>query len=284
MNDPAGEEFALSIEPRATGGTPLIFAFAGNDLVVADDALPSLAALGLDASLDGAICIGKRGRSTCYALALRDPQAPPGLRSIGLRAVFGELGPEAFAMASRAAQLLRWDREHRFCGACGTPTERAPGEPARICPACDLHAYPRISPAIMVLITRGREVLLARNKRNTTGMFSALAGFVEAGETLEETIVREVREEVGVSVTGIRYFGSQSWPFPHSLMIAFTAAYVSGEVTPDGIEIEEARFFDVDELPQLPPAGLSIASRLINAVTAQLRTPSVIPSGAPHGA
>jgi NAD+ diphosphatase len=124
----------------------------------------------------------------------------------------------------------------------------------------------------MVLIVRGREVLLARNKRNTTGMFSALAGFVEAGETLEETIVREVREEVGVSVNEIRYFGSQSWPFPHSLMIAFTATYVSGDVTPDGIEIEEARFFDVDALPQLPPAGLSIASRLINTVTAELRS------------
>jgi NAD+ diphosphatase len=271
MNDTAGEEFAVSIEPRETGGAPPIFAFAGKDLVIAGDALPSLDALGAGASLDGAICIGERGRSTCYALALRDSEPPPGSRGIGLRAVFGELGPEAFVMASRAAQLLTWDREHRFCGACGTPTERAAGEPARVCPACDLHAYPRISPAIMVLITRGREVLLARNKRNTTGMFSALAGFVEAGETLEETIVREVREEVGVSVNDIRYFGSQSWPFPHSLMIAFTANYLSGDVTPDGIEIEEARFFDVDALPQLPPAGLSIASRLINTVTTELR-------------
>ena len=272
MNDTAGEEFAVSIEPRETGGAPPIFAFAGKDLVIAGDALPSLDALGAGASLDGAICIGEwRGRRTCYALALRDPEPPPGSRGIGLRAVFGELGPEAFAMASRAAQLLTWDREHRFCGNCGTPTERAAGEPARVCPACDLHAYPRISPAIMVLITRGREVLLARNKRNTTGMFSALAGFVEAGETLEETIVREVREEVGVSVNDIRYFGSQSWPFPHSLMIAFTANYLSGDVTPDGIEIEEARFFDVDALPQLPPAGLSIASRLINTVTTELR-------------
>jgi NAD+ diphosphatase len=123
-----------------------------------------------------------------------------------------------------------------------------------------------------VLIHRGRDVLLARNRRSTTGMFSALAGFVEAGETLEETIVREVREEVGVEIADIRYFGSQSWPFPHSLMIAFTAAYAGGEVVPDGIEIEEARFFDVDALPKLPPAGLSIASRLIATVSERLRS------------
>jgi NAD+ diphosphatase len=271
MNETLGDEFVLSIEPGAPQGEPFIFAFAGNELVLDAGELPSLSALGANASLDGAICIGEHGRRTCYALALAEPQLPPGLRSIGLRAVHGELGPAAFAIASRAAQLLTWDREHRFCGACGTATLRAAGEPARICPACDLHAYPRISPAIMVLIHRGREVLLARNKRNITGMFSALAGFVEAGETLEETIVREVREEVGVQIGDIRYFGSQSWPFPHSLMIAFTAAYVGGEVVPDGIEIEEARFFDIDALPKLPPAGLSIASRLIATVTAQLR-------------
>lgn len=277
MQELAGDDFVLSIEPRTANGDPLVFAFAGNELVLEAGALPSLGALGVDEVPAGAICFGEWNRRTCYALALQDPQPPPGLRSLGLRAVYGELGAAAFAIASRAAQLLTWDREHRFCGKCGTPTERAAGEPARICPACELHAYPRISPAMMVLVHRGREVLLARNRNNTSGMFSALAGFVEAGESLEETIVREVREEVGVDVNDIRYFGSQSWPFPHSLMIAFTAAYAGGEVVPDGIEIAEARFYDVDALPQLPPAGLSIASRLIGSVTAQLRaglTPS----------
>jgi NAD+ diphosphatase len=123
----------------------------------------------------------------------------------------------------------------------------------------------------MVLIHRGREVLLAKNSRSATGFYSALAGFVEAGETLEETVRREVREEVSVQVDDIRYFASQSWPFPHSLMIAFTAAYAGGEVVPDGIEIEDARFFDVDALPQLPPAGISIASWLIHTTAARLR-------------
>ena len=272
MYETAGDTFVLSIEPRATDGDPFIFAFSGNELVLAADALPSLGALGPGASLDDAICVGAwTGRRTCYALALGDSELPPGLRTIGLRAVHGELGAEAFAIASRAAQLLTWDREHRYCGACGTPTGRALGEPARICPACDLHACPRISPAIMVLIHRGREVMLARNSRNLTGAFSALAGFVEAGETLEECMVREVREEVGVTIRDIQYFGSQSWPFPHSMMIAFTAEYAGGEIVPDGIEIAEARFFDVDALPKLPPAGLSIASRLIGTVSARLR-------------
>jgi NAD+ diphosphatase len=270
-HEPATDAFVLSIEPRATDGEPVIFAFKGNELVLASDGLPSLASLGPAVSLDNAICVGEWNGRTVYALALSDAELAPELRTIGLRAVYGELGGETFAVAARAAQLVTWDREHRFCGRCGTATQRAAGEPARVCPACDLRAYPRISPVIMVLIHRGREVLLARNRHNTLGAFSALAGFVEAGETLEATIVREVREEVGVEVRNIRYFGSQSWPFPHSLMIAFTAEYAGGDVVPDGIEIAEAGFFDVDALPKLPPAGLSIASRLIATVSAQLR-------------
>jgi NAD+ diphosphatase len=270
-HEPAADAFVLSIAPRAAAGEPCIFAFKGNELVVAGDTLPSPAALGPTVSLDNAICIGEWNGQTCYTVSVGEAELATGLRSVGLRAVYGELGPTAFAIAGRAAQLLTWDREHRFCGRCGTATERAAGEPARVCPSCGLRAYPRISPVIMVLIYRGREVLLARNRHNTLGAFSALAGFVEAGETLEATIVREVREEVGVEIGDIRYFGSQSWPFPHSLMIAFTAAYVSGEVVPDGVEIAEAAFFDVDALPKLPPAGLSIASRLIGTVTAQLR-------------
>ena len=121
----------------------------------------------------------------------------------------------------------------------------------------------------MILITRGRELLLARRVRGAPGRFSALAGFVEPGETLEDTVRRETREEVGVEIKNLRYFGSQPWPFPHSLMIAFTADYASGEIRPDGVEIEEARFFDVEQLPNLPPS-ISISRRMINAVAAKL--------------
>ena len=142
-------------------------------------------------------------------------------------------------------------------------------ERSRSCPECKLTTYPPISPAIMILITRGRELLLARKAAFPAGRYSALAGFVEPGETLEDTVRRETREEVGVEIANIRYFGSQPWPFPHSLMVAFTAEYAGGAVTPDGVEIEEAMWFDVEELPARPPS-ISISRRLIDTVAAQL--------------
>jgi NAD+ diphosphatase len=166
------------------------------------------------------------------------------------------------AAASRAWQLIEWDRTHRFCGVCGTPTLRVAEERARRCPACDHLAYPRVTPAMMVLITRERELLLARSPRFAPGMYSALAGFVEAGETIEQCVLRESFEEVGVQVEGLRYYGSQSWPFPHSLMIAFTARWSGGEIVPQPGEIEDARWFPIDALPAIPPR-FSIAGHLI---------------------
>jgi len=145
-----------------------------------------------------------------------------------------------------------------------------PGERARRCPACDLSFYPRISPAIIVLVRRGEEALLGQGNRFPGAFYSTLAGFVEPGETLEETLAREVREEVGVEVKDLRYFGSQPWPFPHSLMIAFTAEYAGGELRPDGVEIEECAWFDPDALPKLPPP-ISISRRLIDTVAGKLR-------------
>jgi NAD+ diphosphatase len=145
-----------------------------------------------------------------------------------------------------------------------------PGERARECPACGYVAYPRVSPAMMVLVTRGREMLLGRSTRFPPGRFSALAGFVEPGETIEDCIRREVREEVGVEVTNPVYFGSQSWSFPHSLMIAFTAEYAGGELVLDPNEIAEAHWFTPENLPNMPPS-LSIARKLIDATTERLR-------------
>jgi NAD+ diphosphatase len=173
-------------------------------------------------------------------------------------------------LAGRAAQVLEWDRAHRFCGACGTPTELHGQDRARQCPACGHVAYPRLSPAMMVLVYRGRELLLARSPHYAPGMFSALAGFVEAGESLEDCVHREVAEEVGVRVRNLRYFGSQSWPFPHSLMLAFTAEWVSGEIVPEPGEIEAADWYDIDALPGVPPR-FSIAGHLIRDTVAALR-------------
>jgi NAD+ diphosphatase len=188
----------------------------------------------------------------------------------GLRALFGALDDTVFALAGRAFQIMDWDRSHQFCGRCGTPTRLKEGERSRQCPSCGQLHYPRIAPAIMALIRRGPEFLLARSPHFPPGMYSALAGFSEPGETLEQTLVREVREEVGIEVANIRYFASQPWPFPHSLMIAFHCDHAGGEITPDPAEIEAADWFAVDRLPQALPSPISISRRLIDATLAEL--------------
>ncbi len=198
------------------------------------------------------------------------PAPPPGLAWEGLRALFSVLEDAHFALAGRAIQLLDWDRSHRYCGRCGTPTEAKSEERARACPGCRLAVYPRISPAVMALVRREGEILLGRSPHFPPGMYSALAGFVEPGETLEQCLAREVEEEVGVQVSRIRYFASQPWPFPNSLMIAFVCDWVSGEIRPQAGEIEAANWFKVLQLPKLP-SRISIARRLIDAVVEEMR-------------
>ncbi|MBL8325870.1 MAG: NAD(+) diphosphatase [Rubrivivax sp.] len=208
--------------------------------------------------------LGRLDGIDCWALAL--PEAPQGWRRAPLRAAMMSFGEPLMGLASRAAQVLEWDRTHRFCGACGTPTELLAGERARRCPACNHSAYPRLSPAMMALVWRrhgGRgEVLLARSPHYVPGVYSALAGFVEPGESLEECIHREVAEEVGVTVADVRYYGSQSWPFPHSLMVAYTAEWTGGEIVKQAGEIDDAQWFALDALPKVPPR-FSIAGHLI---------------------
>ena len=182
-----------------------------------------------------------------------------------LRSLFGAMDEALLSIAGRAFQISNWARTHRFCGACGTPTVHLAGERCVKCPACGFMAYPRISPAMMVLIRRGDSILLARHSASPAPFFTALAGFVEAGESVEEAIHREVFEEVGLRVRNIAYFGSQPWPFPHSLMIAYTADFEGGDIKIDEAEIAEARWFGPDDaLPKIPH-GVSIASELIRA-------------------
>ncbi len=218
--------------------------------------------------------IGRHEGRSHVAVALDDgvsPRSlPAGLKAAGLRNWFGVIDDATLAIAMRAVQVLEWDRTHRFCGACGTPTEQADNERAKKCPSCGLTVYPRISPAMMVLVNRGRELLLGRGINFPPGRYSALAGFLEAGETIEEAVAREVREEVNVEVKNLRYFGSQSWPFPNSLMIAFRAEYAGGEMRHDPAELADAQWFPVDNLPQMPPS-LSIARALLDATIAELR-------------
>ncbi len=181
----------------------------------------------------------------------------------GLRTLYGRLDETVYGVAGRAIQIVAWDRDHRFCGRCATPTERVPEERARRCPACGLTVYPRLSPAVIVLIERGDEILLARGHRFAPGRFGIVAGFVETGESLEEAVRREVAEEVGLELAEVRYFGSQPWPFPHAIMIGFTAAWEKGEIRVDERELTEAGWFGIDRLPTIPPK-LSIARRLID--------------------
>jgi NAD+ diphosphatase len=206
----------------------------------------------------------------CYAAEIAESHAlPEGWALLGLRELFGVVEETLAALSGRAYQLIDWDRDHQYCSRCGTPTQPRENERARKCPACGRSSYPPVSPAIMTLVTRGRELLLVRKPGWAPGRYSAVAGFVEPGETLEETVRRETREEVGVEVRDIRYFGSQPWPFPHSLMIAFTAEYAGGPVRPDGEEIQEAQWFDANKMPDLPPS-ISISRRLIDTVAKRL--------------
>lgn len=202
--------------------------------------------------------------------AFRPEDLPPGWRASGLRNWFGAIDDASLAIAMRAVQILEWDRTHRFCGSCGTPTSSFPGERARRCPACQLVVYPRISPAMMALVTDGDRLLLGRGVNFPPGRYSALAGFLEAGESVEDAVRREVREEVNVEIRNLRYFGSQSWPFPNSLMIAFSAEYAGGEMRHDPKELADAAWFPIDALPQMPPR-LSIARALIDDTVRRIR-------------
>ncbi|MEO0771469.1 MAG: NAD(+) diphosphatase, partial [Cyanobacteria bacterium J06649_4] len=205
----------------------------------------------------------------CVAVALPKSAAiPAGLSLENLRSLYGALPDDLFAIAARAVQIMEWDRTHQYCGHCATPMTQLPNERVKRCPACHHRQYPQLSPAVIMLIHKGNEILLARAPRFRQGMYSVLAGFVEPGESLEETVAREVREEVGIEIKNIRYFGSQPWPFPKSLMLGFVAEYAGGELTPDEAEIEAAAWFTKENLPPVP-GPLSIARKLIDWFVAQ---------------
>lgn len=167
----------------------------------------------------------------------------------------------------RAAQWLAWDEKLQYCSKCGGKVQKGREATEKRCNTCNLSFFPKFSPAVMVLIQRDREVLLARSAHFKPGIYSALAGFVDMGETAEEAAHREVKEEVGLEISNLEYFGTQSWPFPDVFMIAFKAKYVRGEINIDVNELEDARWFDVKNLPELPSYA-SISRRLIESFIA----------------
>ncbi len=245
------------------------FIFGASKLLVADangavtvPLIHSPAALAIDVIRQQRI--GAIDGADCYAAEIADGHAPAGWQLHGLRSIYGRLPEKLFAMAMVAVHILEWDRTNLFCGRCGAPLSMRTDLRAKECAACGRLIFPRISPAIIVAIERGDRILLARAARFAEELYSVLAGFVEPGETLEEAVYREVKEEVGITVKNIRYFGSQPWPFPDSLMVGFTADYDAGEIAIDGEEITAARWFRVDDLPVIP-GPISIARRLIDA-------------------
>ncbi|TKI03137.1 NAD(+) diphosphatase [Martelella alba] len=175
-----------------------------------------------------------------------------------------------FQLAGRGAQLAEFYRSHRYCGYCGHPMRISEKEWACLCDHCHERYYPQIAPCIIVAIRRGVEILLAQHTRHRGGIYTVLAGFVEVGETLEETVAREVMEETRIKVKNVRYVTSQPWPFPHSLMTAFMADYAEGEIIPDHGEILDAGWYRYDALPLLPPPG-TVARRLIEDTVALCR-------------
>jgi len=200
-----------------------------------------------------------------YAAEVISSALPPdGWEVSPVRELYGKVPDNDMALASYAVRIMDFDRSHAFCGRCGAKTRPLTTERAQICTACNRIFYPRISPAIIVLIKKEDEVLLARSPRSPPGFFSIIAGFNEPGENLEETVHREVKEEVGISVQNLQYFGSEPWPFPDSLMIGFVADYAGGEIQIDNQEIEDAGWFTRDTMP-LYPSRASITRALINA-------------------
>jgi NAD+ diphosphatase len=245
--------FEPGFRPHARPGVPSLLVRVRGDLVVVDKA-PFPQNGHFLGALDGLPCV-----------AVEEEANDAGAGFIGLWQLWGQVEERVWAIAGRAVQIVAWDRAHQFCGRCAQPTEVMADERARRCPQCKLVVHPRLAPAVIVLVERADgKVLLARNARFPEGMYSCLAGFVEPGETLEETVHREVREEVGVEVRDLRYFASQPWPFPHSLMIGFFARFDSGELSPDGDEIADAGWFSPSDLPALP-GEISIARALIDA-------------------
>lgn len=249
-----------------------------NDVLVRtgepDDTLvtfPSRDVLDAFAEQETAHEIGPVGEPTVWTIGVSsDAPEPDGFRFVPLRSLHPAVTARDWTLAGRAVQIVEWSRTHRFCGRCGRPTEQARGERAMRCGTCGLLSFPRLSPAVIMVVHRGDEMLLAHGRAFPAPVYSALAGFVEPGESLEEAVRREVREEVGVEVGEPQYVASQPWPFPNSLMLGFYAEWADGDIEIDPNEIVDARWFHVDEMPTFP-GSMSIASQLINGYIAMRR-------------
>ncbi len=270
-------------EKRLQTGTDLAFVFSGTEMLVKNELVPVIDEVssflnenGIDPDSGGRY-FGTIGAKNCYAFNL-----PAGFDTDGFETMAGDgYGEQQFVLLRRyiaeldkviceaagyASHLLHWDRNSIFCGYCGAKNNWHEHECAKKCPECGNIQFPKISPAIIILIQKGNDILLAHNRRFPEGRYSVLAGFMEMGETIEQTAIREVREECGIEIGNIRYIASQSWPFPDSLMLGLSAEWKSGEIVPDGREIEHAGWYNPGNFPSIPGPG-TIARLLIDKYT-----------------
>jgi NAD+ diphosphatase len=215
--------------------------------------------------LENGVYLGLYGDEPCYAARLpEDADLPERYEWKDIRTLHGQFEEELYALIGFASQILTWRENHQFCSRCGTKAAPSVKERAMVCPSCGLMNYPRISPSMIVAVTRGDELLMARGHHFPKGLYSVVAGFAEPGENLEQCVAREVMEETGLEITNIQYHSSQPWPFPHSLMIAFTADYAGGEIKIDPVEIEDAGWYRPESLPEKIPSHSTIARSLID--------------------
>ncbi|WP_042200268.1 NAD(+) diphosphatase [Paenibacillus camerounensis] len=259
---------SVTPDPQYTGSAYWLITHSGKLLILESSeqtALPLLPSLdSLDAAPARTLYLGSFAGMPCFAAEVpADTPEPAGMAFRPLRNLYDVLDEDAFHLAGRALQLLAWDETHQFCGKCGTATVLSGTEHARSCPACGQLFYPRLAPAVITAILKDGRILLAHAPHFPDNMYGLIAGFVEPGETLEDCVAREIREEVGITVKNITYFGSQQWPFPNSLMVGFLAEYESGEISVDGIELDHAAWFSPDSLPNIPPR-VSIARKIID--------------------
>jgi NAD+ diphosphatase len=265
---------SVAKEPLNENLAALWFIFRGSRLLVRlkDESadLPASANLEkLNLSLIRKQYLGSQEGIHCFTAEVsEESEKPEGWSFQGLRRLYSRMDERFFGIAGRAVQLVDWDRTNQYCGRCGAPNRNHPKERAKECTSCGLIRYPRISPAIIVLVRNNHQLLLARAHRHPPGFYSVLAGFVEPGETLEGAVAREIREEVGVEVKNVQYFGSQPWPFPNSLMVAFICDYAGGEIVVEEDELEDAGWYETNSLPPIPPK-ISIARQLIDWFAAE---------------
>ena len=254
--------------PKGTRADKLWFVFQNQKLILrrSHDGTPQpflSGLIGFNITPADQLFFGILDGQPCFAAVL-DPgeTLPSGYEAVDLRQLFGVVSDSYLSIVGRARQWIHWLQMHRFCGRCGQPTQDHHTEKAKVCPHCDYLYYPKITPAIIVAVVKSDRILLARSARFRNSFYSVLAGFVEPGETLESAVHREIYEEVRLQVDHIRYFGSQPWPFPSSMMIAFTAHYASGDIVIDDDEIVEAGWFQAGRLPKVP-GPYSISGQLI---------------------